>query len=752
MSQDFVSRPFGADSPPTRGDVYEFGPFRVDAGRHEVTRAGQVVALAPKPFALLLFLVRREGRVATREELVEALWPDTFVEESNLTFQVWTLRKALGEGSERWVETVPRCGYRLRTAARGVPDPGPATNSTPPSHRTAARHGRSVTSIAVDVPGARPDPAVVWLRPRARSVLAVASTGLLVALAGLRFSTAWRSPDTPLGTVALPLAQYPNTEGAPSLSPDGSQVAFEWDGAETAQFDVYATVIGQGTPLRLTRDDTRGEYSPAWSPDGRRIAFLRGRAPIEIWVMAALGGSERRLAAMSVHGPPGMGSGLLAWSHDGRWLAVGGVRDGRRGLHLLEADGPKRLQLTEAPGGRTDYAPAFSPDGRAVAFVRAGHSGSSDLMVLPVGPDLRAVDAAVAVREPRPQHVIDVVWTPDGRSLVYALGNHLGASWLERLRLDDKRRAALGPPEPLPVGQGARGLDISHSGRLIYSVMFRDSSFWVIDLQGPRPTAREYPELQSTADDHTPHFSPDGRSVAFASTRTGSEEIWIADADGANVRQVTFIGGAETSWPRWSPDARLIAFQSGREGSLDLYALDVATGGVERLTSAPGSEWHPRWSRDGRWLYYASDVTGRSEIWKMPAAGGPAVQVTMTGGLVAEESVDGQSLYVGKWAGRGEVWRMSLAGRDEVLVVDGLNHPANFAVGTHAVYATTVRDLPHDTSLVVAALSGRVTVTPFGKGMWQGVALAPDERTLLLSAIDIVGNRHGSDLMIVEPR
>jgi len=101
-------------------DVYAFGPVRVDVARHTVTRDGQPLALAPKTFELLLVLVRSGGRVLTRQELQQGLWPDTFVEEANLSFQISTLRKALGDssavaaaeadGADQWIETVPKVG------------------------------------------------------------------------------------------------------------------------------------------------------------------------------------------------------------------------------------------------------------------------------------------------------------------------------------------------------------------------------------------------------------------------------------------------------------------------------------------------------------------------------------------------------------------------------------------------------------------------------------------------------------------
>src|SRR6266700_4122780 len=98
---------------------YEFGQFRVDEGERLLLRQGVPVPLAPKVFDTLLALVRDRGHVLEKERLMKELWPDTFVEESNLTYNISQLRKALGEGAgDRYIETIPRRGYRFMAPVR----------------------------------------------------------------------------------------------------------------------------------------------------------------------------------------------------------------------------------------------------------------------------------------------------------------------------------------------------------------------------------------------------------------------------------------------------------------------------------------------------------------------------------------------------------------------------------------------------------------------------------------------------------
>jgi DNA-binding winged helix-turn-helix (wHTH) protein len=100
--------------------LFEFGPFVLDKARHLLTRQGNPVAVTPKTYDLLLTLVENRERIMLKDELMRALWPDSFVEESNLTQQISAARKALGEsaGEDRYIVTVPGRGYRFAAPVR----------------------------------------------------------------------------------------------------------------------------------------------------------------------------------------------------------------------------------------------------------------------------------------------------------------------------------------------------------------------------------------------------------------------------------------------------------------------------------------------------------------------------------------------------------------------------------------------------------------------------------------------------------
>ena len=369
--------------------------------------------------------------------------------------------------------------------------------------------------------------------------------------------------------------------------------------------------------------------------------------------------------------------------------------------------------------------------------------------VLSLSPDLTA--SAPPTRVASEDEVIGgLAWTSDGRDLVFssALGT-FGGSVLQRVSLSRRPDEPIGQPERLSFGQGALDVSVARSGRLVYSAPFRDSEVWKLPLGAltDRPVAM--PLLSSPFDEQTPDYSPDGKRLTFGSTRSGTQEIWIANADGSSAAQLTSIGGARCSNPRWSPDGQTILFDSDREGSADLYLLRPDTRELRRLTDDPADEVEPRWSRDGRWVYFGSNRTGRHEVWKMPAGGGEHVQVTQQGGLTATESPDGRFLYYAKRANPpNSIWRVPVAGGEEMSVVDGLSFSANFVVADRGIYFVAVGQSPEHTSIdfVEHGTGVRTTIVKLGKMAWYGAALSPDQRTMLYSTIE----RFGSNLMLID--
>ena len=181
-----------------------------------------------------------------------------------------------------------------------------------------------------------------------------------------------------------------------------------------------------------------------------------------------------------------------------------------------------------------------------------------------------------------------------------------------------------------------------------------------------------------------PRYSPDGRSVAFSSGRLGTERLFLADADGSLIRQLTPDRGTQASW---SPSGRRIAFHgnSPRGIGADVYVMDVDGGFVRNLSNDEHPSGVPSWSADEQWVYFNSSGSGRQEIYKMPAGGGERVQLTRTGGWVPIEGPEERFVYYCKPDPAEGLWRVSIDGGAEERVLARRIGWGDWTLWQHAV-------------------------------------------------------------------
>jgi eukaryotic-like serine/threonine-protein kinase len=510
----------------------------------------------------------------------------------------------------------------------------------------------------------------------------------LLALLGAITVAVWfkhspvKSPQTPL--TAVPLTSYPGLEHSPSFSPDGNQVAFCWDGDKQGNLDIYVKLIGTAGEFRLT-DHPSPERSPAWSPDGRWIAFLRELSQDQgsVVLKSPIGGPERELAEIRVRDLAWYVD--LAWSPDGKWLAVPDRASPEQptALFLVSTDSGEKRKLTSPPSTSVgDGSPAFSADGRRLAFSRHFSPFVSELYLLPLSGDLTAEG------EPKPltfekRRSLSPVWSPDGRDLIFISGSQ------HHPRLWRMAASGAGVPEPLPfAGMSVYAPTISRQGRrLAYAQYVGDVNIWRVEIPGPHGKVSPPMKLiSSTLLDHLPQFSPDGKRIAFQSYRSGSPEIWVCDSDGSAASQLTQFGGPETKHPRWSPDGKRLVFDSRPEGTGAIYVIGAQGGRPQRLTHDPAEEGAASWSRDGKWIYFASNRTGEEQVWKMPANGGEAVRVSREGGFSPFESPDGRAVYYIKADKEvTSLWKVPVDGGQESQVLGSI-WAHNFAVVNRGIY------------------------------------------------------------------
>jgi Tol biopolymer transport system component/DNA-binding winged helix-turn-helix (wHTH) protein len=711
--------------------VYRFDQFEIDDREFRFSDGHTPVSVEPKALRLLIYLIQNRNRLVPKQELLDKVWPDAIVTENVLTREIVLLRKAFKEDSRspRYIETVPTVGYRFVAKVTEVGQPAADAAALEKSASTSRQPSRTFV-IA--------------------SLLLLGGVAAVLLSVGLIWWQRKGAPPEDLRPV--PLIATGNS-CCPTFSPDGTKMAFGWTGEQDAKWEIYVKQIGApGNPLKLTTSPVGvywGAIDPVWSPDDRWIAYRRNRADgADLMLVPPLGGPERRLADMSgtAEGP--------GWTPDGKWVAIPQM-DTPLGSSIwaIAIDTGERRRLTtfaaRAGEGRYplgDSRPAFSPNGRSLAFCRKVNDSVYELFVQPLTRDLRPDGEARLVSD-RPYAYVDgLVWTPDGRDIVYSAGMFL---W---------RVAASGRQAPRRLGYPAAVLGTAiarTTSRLSYVWWLTNVNIWRQDLRtGERkPLISSAPSLFDR--NIRPQYSPDGHKIAFDSFRTGDMEVWTCDADGTNCEQLTNFQGPWGGNPRWSPDSRSLTFDSRASGNSEIYVVAADGGSPRRLTNSPDSKILPSWSHDGRWIYFASDRSGRYEVWKMPRDGGEAIQVTHTGGLMTFESPDGKYLYYTKFNLNGPVplFRVPADGGEEVLVVPKIESLGLFCVTAKGVYfvppppgANTIQFLDAVSGKVSKLTTMDEQAAGANRGIMDGLAVSPDDAYVVWSQMD----RNTFNLMLVE--
>ncbi|MBL8211390.1 MAG: PD40 domain-containing protein [Bryobacterales bacterium] len=582
---------------------------------------------------------------------------------------------------------------------------------------------------------------------RPRRLLSYAA--LLLAAVGLGVA-AWitRRPTPaapPPDYVVQPLTAFPGEEYGVGFSPDGEQAVFAWDGERQDNFDLYVMDLGDRKLRRLTNHPAK-EAHPAWSPDGQWIAFCRASGPgrVTIYVLPAAGGPERAI------GETNLLDRVFDWSPDSQWLVVqdapttGGDRFG---LFLLSVQTGERRLLIRPPSGEQYLTPVFSPGGSHLAFVR-NLEGIWELGVLPLTPDLRPAAAPIPIRMEgfRAQICASPRWSRDGNSLLFTY-NRGGVERLWQIPLPASPQQVV-TPRLIEVGEGVELPALSARGdRLAFTRRLDNLNLWRVSLARNRRATPPSQLISSTRLERYPDLSREGR-VAFESNRSGSPEIWVSDADGANARAVTNFRGPGTGSPRWSPDGQSLVFDTRVDGQPEIYVVNVSGSSAgfatpRRLTNHAAQDFLPVWSPDGQWIYFNSNRSGIVQIWRMPASGGEAQAISPGLARAPIASPDGKWVYFGR---DDSIWRVPAAGGPEALVVkDAL--PRSFVPGRESLWFLRTRQV-RLTVLMELNLRTNVerTATELPGRVQTGLTVSADESFALFTRSD-EGTR---DLMLVE--
>ncbi|MBV8475159.1 MAG: PD40 domain-containing protein [Acidobacteria bacterium] len=413
----------------------------------------------------------------------------------------------------------------------------------------------------------------------------------------------------------------------------------------------------------------------------------------------------------------------ISWAPDGKSLAFSSTTDSGSHIFLLALDTLHTTMLNPHLDCWDAAAPSFSPDGKNLAFVC-----TSSVAVYGIY-EMRVSGGRTRLLAGMMGYFQGLTWSRDGSKIIFAndSGNG-GMLW------QVTRGASL---SKLPFGeQAANPSSASKGNRIAYVRGWKTINVWRLDLGSRHPEQSARKLIYSTRMQRVPQYSPDGKKIVFESDRSGTHEIWLADADGNNLVQLTSFGGPLTGSPSWCSDGHRIAFDSRASGSSALYAEDVERRVPHLIKADVQNLAIPTWSENCGWLF-ASD--GHDHLYRVPAQGGAALRFSDKGSWFSRVK-DGRVFFNVKEENGVSLWSRPVSGgeSERLREMPKLDAADSWTAAVNGIYyisssstATAVNfyDFAAHSSKRLFILSERPT--PGG-----GISVSPDERWLLYTRTD----------------
>lgn len=620
-------------------DNFRINQWLVEPKMYRISSQGETKSLEPKLMAVLCKLAAHVGEPVSQEDLQNHVWPDTHISDTILRRAISALRKTLGDDAKNptFIQTIPKKGYRLIAVTTPVPS--------------------MEKEIAAKVPAIKH---LVEDANRANSRTRWLVVGLPILLLFIWLYRMQREVNETLVTPPKrgQLTREQGVERAPVAPPGGGKVAFISDAYGNDQIFMRRTpIIGDDALglIRLLTDGTGAKKAIAFSPNGRRLAYISTKDDEHaIYTIDSVGTldfiSEDVPESTFLWRAPGQIEDLI-WPKDNTLLlSVRASAQSPLQLHQLDlkAETPTLGKAISRPPSHFwgDRHPRLSSSG-VLAFARAVTDHVSDIFLWAgegTHPKrLTFLDARIDGFD----------WFPDDNGLVvsiYEQGTfrlwHVNAENGEttRLELEDNAR------NPRFAGKHLIYQDYSISTAIWRSVRRGDI------LSNPAVY------IFGSRWDSVARYAPDGKWIAFMSTRAGSTEIFMVDAAAHNLRQLTSSGGPFTAYPAWSPDSQSIVYELHSPKGSDIFMQKVSGGVSKRLTYGDGEERHPVFSADGKSVYFCSDKEDGWQIWHTTIEGATPQRLTQAGGYRALPGPKGKYIYYTKHE-QPEVWAMDTKGK-----------------------------------------------------------------------------------------
>ncbi len=719
---------------------FEFGEFRLDARKRLLLKNGENAQISPRIFDLLLVLVQNEGEILSHDDLLDKVWDGAFVEQSNLKKSISALRHILGEHPDQrlYVQTVPRRGYSFVAPVRAVGDEPEAVylrethteiivEEIEESYEIEAAKTVTLGEIST-APQLRRSTAF-----RRKTLVIGAAVALVLVLSGIAvwfFRDRGRAKFSFDGVKISRLTSFGNADGA-LISPDGKYIIFASSDENGASLMLQQVLTGQSARLtppvkasiyfyNFTPDSQYVEYSIDNSPDASQNGYFR---------IALLGGSPERLSSSPrVIAPDNTHAVFNRAKEEGVQVIVANL-DGSDERVIATLNSEYRIWSTK-----------WSPDSTGV-LLALRKLVPGNIVHYVVEYPIKGSPERIVVPEMEKQ-ITSAIWLPDKSGLLLCLREvnsearqiwqyTLSNGQFQRVTNDNSSYSFLSSSDDgksvvtsvhdgfskiwiadadkmdfHSIKAGANGIDRvgwTADGRIIFSaVVNKVESIFVVDAGGSN-------QRQITKGDDglwlAPSVSSDGRSILYASTRTGRKQLWRVDMDGQNLAYLTNFNDLQTIRGKLLSDNQSVIFQGYGRGPSGLLYFQHADGSLTNLTDKDVDYWdispdekmlayvardpdsrrgklfirrlddskilqsfdaeisrETHWTRDGKTVTYVVNAGDQSEIYNQSVSGGqPKLLARFSGERIYwfDWSMDGKKLAIAKGKDINDIVLMS---------------------------------------------------------------------------------------------
>lgn len=699
--------------------AFRFGDFELIPAERFFRKNGENVRLPPRALEALILLVESQGKIVTKEDLIQRLWPESFVEENNLSQAISTLRKVLGthEDGKSFIETVPKTGYRFAAQVTAVSAESEQIAAMDPQIRTSRRKfGSSWTLVFA---------AIVLLLLVVAAIIGVSRYRTVMSDPGSAKDAPKRLTSnieneqvagwTNDGRILFTRRTAQNIPETLVISPDGGDAVKATNLQDVSRFVpsadgskiVFWKYSDNGAAAYLSNADgtaaAKLPFAPeniAWAPDGSKFAFQAsalGEKKLASTEVLVFGLKDQQVTEITSNaafdGDPG-------WSPDGGTIVFASDRDGNYEIYSMKADGSEVRRLTNNPGH--DSFPKFSPDGTLISFNSNFEAETTDIYLI-------RTDGSGLIRlvSSKGNDLSRNGWSPDGTKFAYnsdVEGNDdifvIDVDPFRPALVLEMPNAELQTPAYSPDGRkivftaefpdkhselrvfdkasGRSDVIVKTSSPKNYPQWSPDGN-WIAfgqevngrwDVFKVRPDGSELTNLTNDpASDSVPVWSPDSAAIYFRSNRNAESdtaEIFKMNADGSNLTLLPIRKG-KVGWPTMSLKGNELVFAADREtnalSKFDIYAMDLATGVERCVVSRLDNDTQPSVSPDGKRVAFVSIGDGDSEIYIVNADGTMPLRLTRNSAkdLFPSLSADASAvLFTSNRSGRSAIYEITL--------------------------------------------------------------------------------------------